>query len=98
MKVRGSDDFFDIFAVTTCLLAGVTYSTEYIGTYAGFDAESEPRKDGSGKEITNATRKYSEEIGNVLASSSELHSTYTLSGDELYVRLKSPHLQVKRIG
>jgi hypothetical protein len=67
---------------------GVTYTTEYIGTLSGFDTSSKPTLDGNGDEIDNTTRSYSEEIGVVLASSNDLRSGYTLTGDELYVRAR----------
>ena len=67
---------------------GVEYTTEYIGTRSGFEKESEPRLDESGNEIDNTTRRYSDQIGKVLASSSDLQSSYTFTGDELYVRVR----------
>ena len=67
---------------------GVSYTTEYIGTLSGFDRSSRPTLDGEGNEIPNTTRKYSDEIGQVLASTNELSSSYTLTGEELYVRVK----------
>ena len=67
---------------------GVEYTTEYIGTRSGFEKDSEPRLDESGNEIDNTTRRYSNEIGKVLARSNDLQSSYTFTGDELYVRVK----------
>ena len=67
---------------------GVTYTTEYIGTLAGFDTSSTPTLDGEGNEIANTTRTYSEEIGQVLAVSNDLSSSYTFAGNELYVRVR----------
>ncbi len=67
---------------------GVTYTTEYIGTLRGFDPSGKPALDGEGNEIPNTTQTYSEEIGQVLASSNNLSSSYTFNGDELYVRVK----------
>jgi hypothetical protein len=66
----------------------VKYLTEYIGTRNGFETSSTPTVDFDGKEVKNATRIYSEQIGEVLKSSQELKSTYKLSGDELYVRVR----------
>lgn len=66
----------------------VTYLTEYIGTRIGFDTSSMPAVDLEGKEVENATRIYSEQIGEVLQSSHQLKSTYKLLGDELYVRVR----------
>lgn len=67
---------------------GVTYTTEYIGTLAGFDTSSTTTLDGEGNEIANTTRTYSEEIGQVFAVSNALSSSYTFTGNELYVRVR----------
>ncbi|MBS3777001.1 MAG: hypothetical protein V5A47_13145 [Bacteroidales bacterium] len=67
---------------------GVEYTTEYIGTRSGFDAGSKTRLDESGSKMPNTTQAYSEDIGEVLASSTELKSGYTFTGDELYVRVR----------
>jgi hypothetical protein len=67
---------------------GVGYLTEYIGTRRGFDPSSKPTLDATGKEIPNTTRTYSRQIGEVLASSEDISSSYTFSGDELYVRVR----------
>ena len=66
---------------------GVTYKTEFIGTLEGFDPTSTP-----GPRPTNSiyavTRRYSEQIGTVLAVAEGLRASYRLQGDELYVRAK----------
>lgn len=66
---------------------GVTYKTEFIGTLEGFDPTSTP-----GSRPTNSiyavTRRYSEQIGTVLAVAEGLRASYQLQGDELYVRAK----------
>jgi hypothetical protein len=66
---------------------GVTYTTQFIGTLEGFDPSSQP-----GPRPTNSifavTRRYSEEIGAVLGVSEGTRASYTLQGDELYVRAK----------
>lgn len=62
-----------------------TYTTRFIGTRRGVDLASEARRDASGNEIYS-TRTYSEGIGEVLAEVEGLEATYTLVGDELYVR------------
>jgi hypothetical protein len=67
---------------------GVKYVTEYVGTLRGFDASSTPTLDADGQEIPITTRTYSDQIGRVLARSDETSSTYTFSGDELYVRVR----------
>jgi len=74
---------------------GVEYITEYIGTRRGFDLSSKPTLDDQGKPITNTTRTYSEQIGEVLYSTKEPVSSYKFKGDELYVRARivsnAPH-------
>lgn len=66
---------------------GVTYTTEFIGTLVGFNPTSQtgPRPP---KSIYPVTRHYSEEVGTVLAVAEGLRPSYTLEGDELYVRAK----------
>ncbi len=68
--------------------AGVTYTTEFIGTRKDFSSESEPVRDAAGEPIPWVTRVYSEEIGQVLKSTSENPARYTFSGDEYYVRAR----------
>jgi len=67
---------------------GVEYVTEYIGTFSGTDTSSEPVTDSSGNELADATRRYSNDIGKILAVSNEITSGYTLTGHELYVRVR----------
>lgn len=66
---------------------GVTYKTEFIGTLKGFDPTSRP-----GPRPTNSvqlvTRQYTEQIGTVLAVTDGPRASYTMSGDELYVRAR----------
>jgi hypothetical protein len=66
---------------------GVTYKTRFIGTRKGYDPRSEPvtvmDKDGS---PVTVTRRYSADLGQVLAEVDGTSPTYTFRGDELYVR------------
>lgn len=66
---------------------GVTYRTRFIGTRKGYDPKSEPvtvtEKDGS---PVTVTRRYSSDIGQVLAEVEGASPAYTFRGDELYVR------------
>src|SRR5688572_11828344 len=64
-----------------------TYATQFIGTPKDADLSSEPVivKNAKGEE-REATRKYSGEIGKVLATVEGSTPSYTLKGDELYVR------------
>jgi hypothetical protein len=64
---------------------GVEYVTQFIGTPKKYNKKSEPIRDKDGKEIV-ATRKYSADVGKVFAEVPGLKPTYTLTGDELYVR------------
>jgi len=64
---------------------GVSYTTQFIGTLRGYDSTKQPIDD---EGLTWVRYRYSEEIGTVLNEDSGLTPTYTLSGDELYVRAK----------
>lgn len=64
---------------------GVKYTTKFIGTRVGYDSQSEPRFDGEGKPL-RTTRKYSSDVGAVLAKQTGTSPSYQLKGDELYVR------------
>jgi len=66
---------------------GIKYLIEFVGTRKGFDPKSEPQKDKDGKEI-GTTRRYSPQIGAVLARSHGTQATYRFKGDELYVRAR----------
>ena len=67
---------------------GVDYLTEYIGTKRGIDITGNPTMDGDGNEIINTTKTYNSGIGVVLFNSSKIKSSYTFSGEELYVRVR----------
>ncbi len=68
---------------------GVTYTTQFIGTRKGFDPGSEPvtAEDKSGKPV-DGTRRYSKDVGQVLAIVKGTSPSYTLKGNEIYVRAK----------
>lgn len=65
----------------------VTYTTQFIGTRRGYDPTSHPVTDADGKTI-QTTRRYSQDIGTVLAEVEGTTAGYTLKGDEIYVRAK----------
>lgn len=65
--------------------AGVTYTTEFIGTRKDFDRTSQPVTDGAGATL-RVTQRYSKDIGTVLATVQGTSADYTLKGDEIYVR------------
>ncbi len=66
---------------------GVTYTTEFVGTRRGYDPESEPVLGEDGEEL-EVTRRYSDDIGVVLATVEGTNPAYTFRGDELYVRAR----------
>ncbi len=64
---------------------GQQYVTRFIGTTADFDPASRVVTDDAGQPV-RATRRYSADVGRVLAEVEGLHAQYRLRGDELYVR------------
>ena len=66
---------------------GVTYTTEFLGTRKGFDPASKPILDRKGEPL-RVTRRYSKGIGRVLAEVTGTNPSYTLRGDEIYVRAR----------
>lgn len=64
---------------------GEEYVTEFIGTTEGFDEHSDAVVDAEGKEMP-VTRRYSTEVGRVLARATGEKPRYQLTGNELYVR------------
>ena len=66
---------------------GVTYTTEFIGTRKGYDRKSEQIFGDTG-ETLRVTRHYSKDIGTVLATVPGTSASYTLTGDEIYVRAR----------
>lgn len=65
----------------------VSYTTQFIGTLKDYDPTSKPVTDANGLEI-HATRIYSDDIGKVLAQVKGTAASYTLTGNEIYVRAK----------
>lgn len=65
---------------------GVTYTTRFVGTRRGFNADSEVFLDNDGAPRDRASRVYSDDIGEVLLETKETSPAYSFSGDELYVR------------
>ncbi len=66
---------------------GLEYITRFIGTRRGFDARSEPVPV-SPAHAPPASRRYSNDLGAVLAQVEGTNASYTLRGDEIYVRAK----------
>lgn len=74
-----------VFTIQIRPEAGVTYTTEFVGTPKSYDRGNEPVRDKNGKEIV-ATRRYSADVGQVFAKVTGNTATYSLTGKELYVR------------
>ena len=66
---------------------GVEYVIEFIGTRKGYDRKTVAVKAADGSE-PRVTRKYSAEVGVVLATVKGTKAEYILKGDELYVRAR----------
>ncbi len=68
---------------------GVTYRTQFLGTRRGYSAATELLPPiGKGPSRTLPHRRYSKDVGAVLAEAEGVNASYTLRGDELYVRAK----------
>ncbi len=74
--------------------AGADYTIEFIGTRRGADLTSEPVHGEEGEPI-EATHRYSDEVGQTLATVRGPRGEYRYNGDELYVRARvtssAPH-------
>jgi hypothetical protein len=66
---------------------GVDYVIEFIGTRKGYDRKTVAVKAADGSEL-RVTRKYSADVGAVLAAVKGTKAEYVLKGDELYVRAR----------
>lgn len=78
-------------AVTIQGEPGVTYTTQFIGTRKGFDASSElmpAPADETQPRRTLPHRRYSKDVGALLAEVKGTSARYTMKGDEIYVRAK----------
>ncbi|MGY8767446.1 MAG: PHP domain-containing protein [Pirellulales bacterium] len=64
---------------------GVTYKTQFVGTLLDYDQTATVRTGKDGKPLAIA-KKYSEDVGKVLAEVDGLDPSYHLTGKELYVR------------
>jgi hypothetical protein len=64
---------------------GVSYTTQFLGTCKGYDRAVEKVPTPEGENVPYRLR-YSKDVGAVLATSDSLTPSYTLTGDELYVR------------
>lgn len=64
---------------------GVTYTTQFVGTRSGYDTSSVAASDSAGFPVT---RRYSNQIGAVLGETRGTTASYTMRGDEVYVRAR----------
>ena len=83
------------FTVTPKAEAGVTYTTQFIGTRKGYDPTSTPLMDPDGKPMNNRTRLYDDSIGEVLYETTDNPAVYPFKGDEIYVRAKVTSTKLK---
>lgn len=70
---------------------GVTYVTQFIGTRRGYDPTSQLMPAPADEKAPRKTlphRRYSKDVGAVLAEVKGAKAAYTLQGDEIYVRAK----------
>lgn len=70
---------------------GVTYTTQFIGTRRGYDPTSQLMAAPADEKAPRKSlphRRYSKDVGAVLAEVKGPKASYTLKGDELYVRAK----------
>lgn len=65
----------------------VTYTIQFIGTRRGYDPGSQLIESDPGSK-TLPHRRYSKDVGTVLAEVEGIRASYTLAGDEIYVRAK----------
>ena len=65
--------------------AGVSYTTQFIGTRRGYDTTSMARHDSAGVPVT---RRYSTDVGAILSEVRGTTASYTMRGDEVYVRAR----------
>jgi hypothetical protein len=70
--------------------AGVTYVTRFIGTRKGYDPTSQIMLPAAGEPARKGLphRRYSKDVGAVLAQVNGTRAAYTFKGDEIYVRAK----------
>ena len=66
---------------------GVEYTIEFVGTRDKADLTGEPVTDAEGKPL-RITYRYSDDIGQVLQSSTGNSATYKFTGDEYYIRAR----------
>ncbi len=81
----------DRLAIAIQAEPGVTYTTQFLGTRRGFDRTSEllPQPASEAQPRRSLPhRRYSKDVGAVLAEVKGTSASYVLKGDEIYVRAK----------
>ena len=73
---------------------GVQYRTAFVGTRRGYDRSTEEVSAGEGEDAA-VLRRYSDDIGEVLAEAEGPEPVYRFQGDELYVRAKVVSTRLK---
>jgi predicted metal-dependent phosphoesterase TrpH len=71
---------------------GVSYTIQFIGTRRGYDTASVAVRDSAGVPVT---RRYSSDVGKMLAEMRGPAATYTMQGDEIYVRARLTSSKVR---
>ena len=74
-------------AISVALEKGISYTIQFIGTRKGYDPKNEPYTLVSGAKL-RVTHRYSDDIGQVLATIKGPRAVYRLKGDEIFVRAK----------
>ena len=87
VKLSRVDSSDEGLAVEVEAVPGEEYTIEFIGTRKGYNTQSEPVLDAKGEEI-HTTRRYSADIGVVLATVKGPKAQYKMQGDEVYVRAR----------
>ncbi|MBM3875098.1 MAG: hypothetical protein FJ386_00035 [Verrucomicrobia bacterium] len=67
--------------------AGVSYTTQFIGTRKGFNRDNQPVRNAAGERLRK-THTYSADVGAILAEVKGPVASYRLKGDEIYVRAR----------
>lgn len=83
-KVASSSEALEVAVLPD---EGVTYTIDFLGTRHGANLEGRPVLDEEGKPL-RATMVYSDDIGEVLKTTSGNKARYQFQGDELYVRAR----------
>ena len=88
-------------AIEVDAVPGEEYTIEFIGTRRGYDPQSQPVLDEAGAEV-RTTRRYSADIGAVLATVQGTSARYDMRGDEIYARARitssAPHPNPSEVG